>query len=163
VVVLLAASVTISALTRTGLLMLQGVGHVRVPALIMAGEAVLNLTLSIVLAQTMGLAGVALGSLIAVIVANVGCFYPYMCRQFGIPIGALSATLARAHLPALLTAGLAGWGIASLEPSGVVVPACAGAICSAYLAVFWFSGMQPGERRQVVTLARRLRSRDEGG
>ena len=161
VVVLLATSVTISALTRTGLLMLQGVGHVRVPALIMAGEALLNLTLSIVLAQTMGLAGVALGSLIAVIVANVGCFYPYMCRQFGIPLGALSATLARAHLPALLAAGLAGWGIASLEPSGAVVPLCAGAILAAYLAVFWFSGMQPDERREVATIARRLRSRRE--
>jgi peptidoglycan biosynthesis protein MviN/MurJ (putative lipid II flippase) len=132
-----------------------------VPALIMAGEAVLNLTLSIVLATTMGLAGVALGSLVAVIVANVGCFYPYMCRQFGIPIGALSATLARAHLPALLAAGLVGGALASLEPSGALVPACAGAICAAYLAVFWFSGLQRGERREVVSIARRLRSRGE--
>jgi O-antigen/teichoic acid export membrane protein len=159
VVALLAASVTISALTRTGLLMLQGVGRVRVPALLMAGEAVLNLVLSIILAQTMGLAGVALGSLIAVVVANVGCFYPYMCRQFDLPIGSLSAMLARAHLPALLVAGLLGWFIASLEPSGLVVLVCAPAIFVSYLAVFWFSGMDAGERRQVVTLARRLRSR----
>ena len=158
VVVLLAASVTIAALTRTGLLMLQGAGHVRVPALIMGGEALLNLALSVVLAQTMGLQGVALGTLIAAIVANVGCFYPYMCRQFGLPIGVLSATLARAHLPALLAAGLTGWAIASLDPSGVVVVPCALAIVVAYLAVFWFSGMVADERRQVVTLVRRLRS-----
>jgi O-antigen/teichoic acid export membrane protein len=162
VVVLLAASVTIAALTRTGLLMLQGAGHIRVPALIMGGEALLNLTLSVVLAQTMGLEGVALGTLIAVIVANVGCFYPYMCRQFGLPIGTLSATLARAHLPALVVAGLTGAGIASLDPSGVVVVGCALAIVSAYLAVFWFSGMVADERRQVVALVRRLRSGPRG-
>jgi O-antigen/teichoic acid export membrane protein len=154
--------VTIAALTRTGLLMLQGAGHVRVPALIMGGEALLNLTLSVVLAQTMGLKGVALGTLIAVIVANVGCFYPYMCRRFGLPIGALSATLARAHLPALLVAGLTGWGIASLDPSGVVLVVCAPAIVVVYLGVFWFSGMAADERRQVVTLVRRLRSGPRG-
>jgi O-antigen/teichoic acid export membrane protein len=145
--------------------MLQGAGHVRVPALIMGAEALLNLTLSVILAQTMGLQGVALGTLIAVIVANVGCFYPYMCRQFGLPIGSLSATLARAHVPALLVAGLTGWGIASLDPSGVVLLACAPAIAVAYLVVFWFSGVAPDERAQIVTLVRRLRSRpaDEDG
>ncbi|MDP8968863.1 MAG: oligosaccharide flippase family protein [Actinomycetota bacterium] len=157
VVVLLAASVTIAATTRTGLLMLQGAGHVRVPALIMGGEALLNLVLSIILARTMGLAGVALGTLIAVIVANIGCFYPYMCRQFGVAIGSLSMALVRAHLPALCAGGLTGWAIASLDPSGVVLLGCALAIGLAYVMVFWFTGMACDERRQVVTLVRRLR------
>lgn len=159
VVVLLAAAVTIAAITRTGLLMLQGAGHVRVPALIMAGEALLNLTLSIVLAQTMGLEGVALGTLVAVVVANLGCFYPYMCRQFDLSLRALSATLARAHLPALVTAALAGWGLSSLDPQGAAALACAPAIVATYVGVFWFTGMTAGERAQVVTLVRRLRSR----
>ena len=159
VVVLLAAAVTIAAITRTGLLMLQGAGHVRVPALIMAGEALLNLTLSIVLAQTMGLEGVALGTLVAVVAANLGCFYPYMCRQFGLPLRALSATLARAHLPALVAAALAGWGLSSLDPQDVAALACAPAIVATYVGVFWFTGMTAGERAQVVALVRRLRSR----
>jgi O-antigen/teichoic acid export membrane protein len=155
VVVLLAAAVTIGALTRTGLLMLQGIGEVRVPALIVAGEAVLNLVLSIVLAREMGIEGVALGTLIAVVVANLGMLYPFMCRRFGVPIGELSATLARAHLPALAVAGLAGWGIVALHPSGVVVLAAAPAIGLAYVAVFWFTGLTTAERAHLRTLARR--------
>lgn len=154
VVVLLAAAVAIAALTRTGLLMLQGVGQVRVPALITGAEAVLNLVLSIILAHEMGLQGVALGTLIAVVVANLGCFYPYMCRQFGVPVRALSATLARAHAPALVVAGLVGWGIAALDPSGVVVLAGVLAIVAAYVAVFWLTGLTPDERRHLRGLVR---------
>ncbi|MGH2943014.1 MAG: lipopolysaccharide biosynthesis protein [Solirubrobacteraceae bacterium] len=155
VVVLLAAAVTIGALTRTGLLMLQGVGKVRAPALLMAAEAVLNLSLSVVLAQSIGLEGVALGTLIAVVVANLGFFYPYMCREFGVPIGELSATLARAHAPALVAGGSTGWGIAALDPSGLVVLAAAFAIAAVYVAVFWVTGLRPDERRRLRELVGR--------
>jgi O-antigen/teichoic acid export membrane protein len=149
VVVLLSASVTTTALTRTGLLMLQGVGDVRIPALITSGEAMLNLVLSVILAHAMGLKGVALGTLIAVLVANVGCFYPYMCRQFGLPIGTLSISLARAHVPALVLAGAVGWAISSADPTGVVVLAGAFAIAAVYVGVFSFTGLAPDERRHV--------------
>ena len=159
VVVLLAAAVTISAITRTGLLMLQGAGHVRIPALFMAGEALLNLTLSIILARTMGLEGVALGTLIAVVVANLGCFYPYMCRQFGLSLSALSLTLARAHLPALVAAALVGWGLASRDPQGALALACAPPIAAVYVAVFASTGMTADERRRASAVVRRLASR----
>lgn len=162
VVVLLAAAVTIGALTRTGLLMLQGVGQVRVPALIVAAEAVLNLTLSVILAREMGLQGVALGTLIAVVVANLGVLYPFMCRQFGVPIRELSATLARAHLPALAVAGLVGWLIAGLDPSGIVVLAAAPAVGLAYVAVFWFTGLTIDERRHLRDLVGRRGAGEEG-
>jgi len=164
VVVLLSAAVAISALTRTGLLMLQGAGHVRVPAFFTAGEALLNLVLSIIFARTMGLKGVALGTLIAVLVANIGSFYPYMCRQFGVPIGALSMSLARAHLPALAVGALVGWAIASADPSGVVAIAGAIAIGSSYVGVFWMTGLAPEERAIVrERLARRRAQRREEG
>lgn len=162
VVVLLAAAVAIGALTRTGLLMLQGVGQVRVPALIVAGEALLNLTLSVVLAREMGLQGVALGTLIAVVVANLGVLYPFMCREFGVPIGELSATLARAHLPALAVAGAAGWLISGLDPSGIVVLVAAPAVGLAYVAVFWFTGLSSDERRDLRELVRRRGAGSEG-
>lgn len=158
VVVLLAASVVIATVTRTGLLMLQGVGHVRVPAMIMSGEALLNLTLSIVLARSMGLEGVALGTLIAVVVGSLGCFYPYMCRQFGVPGGALSLALARAHLPALAVAGLTGAAIAARDPGGALILAGVLAIAAVYVGVFWLTGMTRAERLQVVAVVRRRRS-----
>jgi O-antigen/teichoic acid export membrane protein len=161
VVVLLAAAVTIGALTRTGLLMLQGTGQVRVPAFIVAAEAVLNLVLSVVLAHEMGLDGVALGTLIAVVVVNLGVLYPYMCRQFGVPIRELSVTLARAHLPALAVAGLVGAGLAALDPAGLVVLVAALAIGASYAAVFWFTGLTADERERARGLAR-PRGTDEG-
>lgn len=154
VVVLLAAAVTVGALTRTGLLMLQGIGQVRVPAFIVAAEAVLNLVLSVVLAHEMGLDGVALGTLIAVVVVNLGVLYPYMCRQFDVPIGELSATLARAHLPALAVAGLTGAALAALDPAGLVVLVAALAIGASYAAVFWFTGLTADERERARRLVR---------
>jgi O-antigen/teichoic acid export membrane protein len=154
VVVLLAAAVTLGALTRTGLLMLQGIGRVRVPAFIVAAEAMLNLALSVVLAHEMGLDGVALGTLVAVVVVNLGVLYPYVCGQFGIPIGELSATLARAHLPAVAVTSLVGAGLAALAPTGVAVLAAALAIGGTYGAVFWFSGLTPEERLRLRALAR---------
>lgn len=65
VVVYLAAATAIAAISRTGFLMLQGVGAARAPAMILLGEAAVNLGLSIALSRTMGLTGVALGTLIA--------------------------------------------------------------------------------------------------
>lgn len=155
VVVLLGAAVTIGALTRTGLLMLQGIGQVRVPALIVGGEALLNLVLSVILAGEMGIEGVALGTLIAVVVANAGVLYPYMCRQFGVSVGELSASLARAHLPALLTACAVGAVLAALAPTGIVVLAAAPAIGAAYVAVFWVTGLTPDERVRLRSLVQR--------
>lgn len=155
VVVLLAAAVTIGALTRTGLLMLQGIGQVRVPAMIVASEAVLNLVLSVILAHEMGIDGVALGTLIAVVVANVGILYPYMCRAFGVSIGELSLTLARAHLPALVVASLVGGAFAALELTGLVVLAAAPAIGLVYVAVFSFTGLTGEERVHLRGLVRR--------
>ncbi len=160
VVVLLAVAVTLGALTRTGLLMLQGIGQVRAPAFIVAAEAVLNLVLSVVLAREMGLDGVALGTLIPVVVVNLGVLYPYMCRQFGVPIRELSATLARAHLPALAVAGLVGAALAALDPAGIVVLAAALAIGASYGAVFWFTGLTAQERERARGL---VRSRGGGG
>ena len=157
VVVLLAAAVTIGALTRTGLLMLQGIGQVRVPAMIVAGEALLNLVLSVVLAREMGIEGVALGTLIAVLVANVGVLYPYMCRRFAVSTGELSLALARAHAPALVVASLVGGALAALAPSGPVVVAAAPAIGLAYVAVFWFTGLTGDERAGLRGLVRRDR------
>jgi O-antigen/teichoic acid export membrane protein len=155
VVVLLGAAVTIGALTRTGLLMLQVVGQVRVPALIVAAEALLNLVLSVILARQMGIEGVALGTLIAVVVANVGVLYPYMCRHFGVSVGELSASLARAHLPALAAACAVGALLATLAPSGIVALAAAPAIAAAYVAVFWSTGLTPDERLRLRRLVRR--------
>lgn len=154
VVVLLGAGIVAAAITRTGLIMLQGIGQVRIPALFSFAEALLNLALSVVLARTMGLAGVALGSLLATVLVNLGAFYPWMCRQFGLPMATLSGALARAHVPALAVGCAAGAGALTLDPSGVSTIGCAAMIAAAYGAVFFFTGLTQSERQRLVGLVR---------
>lgn len=158
VIVLLAAATTLTALTRTGLMMLQGTGRLRVPAMILGGEAALNLVLSLILVATMGLAGVALGTLIAAVVVNLGVFYPYVCRSFGVPVASFSWTLARAHLPAVVVALPVGIVLSAAAPSGLLGVVAAGlAIVGLYLAILACSGLSGRERRRLWDKLRRRR------
>ena len=99
-VAFLAGTVAIWAVTNTGIAMLMGTrGHAS-PGLIRAGEALLNFALSMTLASIMGLEGVALATLIAAVVANLGFLLPYVCRDTGVRLSSLMTPLLLAHLPA---------------------------------------------------------------
>lgn len=156
VVAYLAAATAVKALTRTGLLALQGMGDARFPALVLSAEAVLNLALSVVLGRRMGLQGVALGTLLAACVTELAVTVPVMCRKLGLPVRSFVATAARAHLPALVIAGAVG---AVLRPrvDGVLEVAIgAVAIAGVYLLVFALTGLDAAERRRARdVLARR--------
>ncbi len=149
VVVFLVAATAVKALTRTGLLALQGMGDARFPALVLSGEAALNLVLSVILGLRLGLAGVALGTLLAACICELAVTLPVMCRKLGIPARTLIAAAARSHLPAVALAGLVG---AALRPrvDGVLEVGVAGAaLVTVYLAVFTLTGLDAGERRSV--------------
>jgi O-antigen/teichoic acid export membrane protein len=159
VVVLLLAAMAVWALTRTGLLILQGMGEARVPALIHVGEALLNVALSVALGLAWGVNGVALATLIAAAVTNLGLLVPFLCRRFGLPIGRWAGDVARAHGPALVAAGAVG-ALASQWDTHRLVPlllACA-AITSAYLAAFITTGLTREELRGLRGFLRRSRA-----
>jgi len=59
---------------------LLGMGHVRAPALIIFVETIANVALSLVLMQYFGLIGVALGTLIPVVIVELGILLPYAFR-----------------------------------------------------------------------------------
>lgn len=63
---------------------LFGMGHVRLPALVHLAEAGVNLVLSIILAKTMGVQGVAWGTSIPIILFELGVILPVGLRQLGI-------------------------------------------------------------------------------
>jgi O-antigen/teichoic acid export membrane protein len=157
VVVLLLAAMAVWALTRTGLLIMQGMGEARVPALIHVGEATLNVALSIGLGVAMGMNGVALATLIAAVVANLGLLVPFLCRRFGIPVRRLATSILRAHGPAAVAAGAVG--VLALEWGDVneLVPLLAG--CAAtlvvYLATFAATGLSREELRSLRGLLHR--------
>ena len=157
VVVYLAAATAVKALTATGLLALQGMGDARFPALALTAEAALNLVLSIVLGLTMGLEGVALGTLLSAVAVELVVTLPVMCRKVGIPLRSFVATAALAHVPAVAGAGALG---VLLRPHlhGIVAVLLAGAaVAGTYVAVFAFTGLDAGERHRLRRLLGRRR------
>lgn len=68
---------------------LYGMGNVKVPSLIYMSEAVANLVLSLILIQSLGLIGVALGTAIPILVAELGIILPYAMKKLDISISQL--------------------------------------------------------------------------
>jgi PST family polysaccharide transporter len=157
VVVLLLAAMAVWALTRTGLLIMQGMGEARVPALIHVGEALLNIALSVALGLAMGANGVALATLIAAVVANVGLLVPFLCRRFGVPLRGLAGSVLRAHGPATLAAGAVGVVALEWAETDRLVPLLVGsaATLAVYLATFAATGLSREELRDLRGLLHR--------
>lgn len=65
---------------------LFGMGQVRLPALAHMAEAGVNLILSIILVQTIGVEGVAWGTAIPIILFELGIILPLGLRQVGVPL-----------------------------------------------------------------------------
>jgi O-antigen/teichoic acid export membrane protein len=150
VVTLLLGAIAVWSVTRIGLLMLQGMGEAKTPALIHLAEAVINVVLSVVLGLAFGLTGVALATLIAAVVTNLGAFVPFLCRRFGVPLGDWALAAARAHVPPLLVAGAVGVFALSADPEGLVaVTAAVTAVLAAYVLAFAVSGVSRDELRRL--------------
>ena len=63
---------------------LYGMGDVKIPSLIYMGEAIANLVLSLILIQSFGLMGVALGTAIPILIAELGIILPYALKKLNI-------------------------------------------------------------------------------
>ncbi|QDV51234.1 oligosaccharide flippase family protein [Gimesia fumaroli] len=81
---------------------LYGMGNVKIPSLIYMGEAVTNLILSVILIQSLGLVGVALGTAIPILIAELGIILPYAMKKLNITAGQLLRTAIRPTLAPLL-------------------------------------------------------------
>lgn len=163
VVVYLVAAAAIGAFARSAVSTALGTGLVRVPALVMVGEAALNLVLSVVLGLLLGLAGVALGTLIAAAVSQLGILVPYIGRKLSLSLSALWVSTLRTHVPAAFVALLVAWPVVRAEPSSLAAVAAAGAaVAGAYLAVFTITGLEPRERHGLVSFALRRSEKTAG-
>lgn len=151
VVVCLAAAGLLGALKLPGARVLAGMGLARPVALITTVEAAMNLVLDAVLAPHLGLAGVAVASLIASTAVNLGLFVPYACRALDSTLRSYIGPLARAHAPSVATT-LAVWlAVRSLAWHGRPGLLAAGAaLAGGYMAVFAATGLEPAERRALL-------------
>ena len=89
-------------LVRVGLgsanVILKGAGQHRLLAVTNATTAAVNVPLSVVLIGPFGLAGVAIGTLVPVVVAGALVIFPHACRRVGLPA---STVLRQAVWPAI--------------------------------------------------------------
>lgn len=100
VIILTLASLIDTSLWPAGAV-LQGMGRYRPIALLSSGTALANLILSLALVRSVGLTGVALGTLIPTTVVSFGLAFPYAMRSIGVTA---DEALKRIFLPALLPA-----------------------------------------------------------
>jgi O-antigen/teichoic acid export membrane protein len=162
VVVYLSAAAFVYAFAQAGLMVLRGMGDVRRPALIRGSEAVLNAGLSIALGITIGLDGVALATLIAAGVTQLGVLVPYSCRRTGVSLFGLVTSLLRAHLLPIAAATLVGLLIRNAGGANLVVVLLGAlAMLATYAAVFSITGVSGEERRLILTAVLRHRGSAE--
>ena len=135
-----------------------GSGRARHWALATAGESVVNVTLSIALALTVGLIGVALGTLIATAAVLVPALLLVTCRATGLPVRHL---LREAILPHLLPCGVTAAAVYPLRSwagsnlGALLATVVVGA--AVYLTVYWFTGASDWERARLRHLVSSIR------
>ena len=140
----------------TAALVLAGLGRHRAPALGGAVEALLNLALSILLVQRLGVLGVALGTLVAGLLTNGWVAPRAACRELGIAgtgyvAGAVAPSLAPAVVAIAATALLSG--PTAGTPLGTAL--AVGLTAAVYAVVFWVSGVEHTEKREILALLSR--------
>lgn len=135
-------------------MVLVGTGDVRVPSFIRLSQAVLNFVLSLILVQVYGIFGVAVGTLVPILIMDLGVLLPYGLRRLEMPLGQLLKTgIAPQFVPLILLWGYSyGVSLQALPetwPVFLVVTACGGALLLSTSAAIWYVS----ERRSAASRA----------
>jgi len=152
---ILAIAIAVRVAAATSMTLLKGTGRHPMVAWTNLGTGVANIGLSVLLIQSYGLVGQALGTLVPAVAAAVLIAVPVACRSTGLP---LFDFLRRAVWPGLwpavpvtlLLLAVRGYVPPHLLPIG----AAAGIGAGLYLLLFVFTGIEPERREQYVRLLR---------
>jgi O-antigen/teichoic acid export membrane protein len=137
---------------------LLGTGRHRLVAFASLAEALVNLGLSVWLVRYWGVAGVALGTAIPVIVVNVGVLMPAACRVLGVPLGVFVREVATPTLAASVPAAVAAVLLRAYAPPSSIVSILAEGtlVALVYAAVFVSAGLRPSDRVRYFGYVKRL-------
>lgn len=132
---------------------LKGAGRHRLVAFTNVVAAIANLTLSILLVKPLGLAGVALGTLVPIAISSIFVLFPAGCRRVGLT---LPQAFARAVWPALWPAAVMAAFVIATEPrvpdnlfaQGAELVAAA----LVYAVVFVMFALSARERQAYLTM-----------
>ncbi len=137
----------------------------RVCGLVAMGEAAANLGLSIYLIRSIGISGVAVGTLVPAVVVQLVVMPAYTCRVLQAPLlPYLREALGRPLLAALPAAILGAWALECGWLRGWPRLLAAGAsLCIVYFAAAAAVALSAGERKRVAAaMRRRWRARRAG-
>jgi O-antigen/teichoic acid export membrane protein len=154
---LLSLSVIVRVGNATAGTVLKGAGEHKLVAFTNVGAAVVNLALSIALVKSLGLAGVAIGTLIPICLASMFVLFPAGCRRVELP---LWRALTEAVWPALWPAAImTAFVLATrdLVPATLIAVGAEMAVAWAiYAGVFVFFGISSAQRQLYVEKATEL-------
>jgi O-antigen/teichoic acid export membrane protein len=135
---------------------LLGTGRHRLVAFVAMGEAFANLVLSVLLVGRYGILGVAIGTAVPVIAANLFILLPAGCRQVQLPVRDFVRTVAFAPAVGAAIATLASVALRSVFPPlsilGIVLEGAAVGV--AYLIAVWLFGFDAAIRARYLAYAR---------
>jgi O-antigen/teichoic acid export membrane protein len=137
---------------------LFGTGRHRLVAVVAIVEALANLALSVMLVRRFGLLGVAIGTAIPIVIANLGVLTPAVCRQLDVRIGDLARAVAVAPLVGTSVAAVAAWIVRTAwPPQSVLAILAEGAVVGIiYLASVWTFGLDRSLRERYTAFARQM-------
>jgi O-antigen/teichoic acid export membrane protein len=171
VVQLLALIVVVRVGNATGSTLLKGAGRHRLVAAVNVATAIVNVSLSVALAKPLGLAGVAIGTLVPVTATAIFILFPASCSRVRLPI---RRAVMEAVWPAVWPAGtMAAYVLISrsmIPQSLLAVLVSMGVAVSIYAATFFAFSIDAAERRfylskifEVTMRVRMLRTRASEG
>ena len=137
---------------------LLGTGRHKLVAYTSLGEALANLALSVVLVRRYGMIGVAIGTGVPVVIANVCILLPAACAELGMSVAQFGRMVAVAPLAGALPATAAVLGFRLFAPPQSVAAVIGeGAVVGLLYAagVFGF-GLTDAVRARYVDFARRI-------
>lgn len=154
---LLAVSVMARVGAATANTVLKGTGKHGIAAATSVATAVCNLSLSLLLVRSMGLLGVAIGTLVPITLGAVLVVFPAGCRRLEIPLTrAFRESVWPALWPASVMTAFALLTRPHVPPSLPLVIAHMAVTAAVYVAVFGAFAIRAEERQYFLARARQL-------
>jgi O-antigen/teichoic acid export membrane protein len=154
VVVFLSLSTLAFSIDRIPIFVLRGLGDAKLPAVVSAAEAALNLGLSVGLAFAIGIAGVALATVVAHVLTTFCFALPVILRRIGISVRSVVWLLLRRYaIPAALQLA-AGIALLHVGVDGLIeVMGTGAAMVLVFVAAAAVFSVSRAERQAVVARA----------
>lgn len=139
--------------------MLYGIGRHHINLYTGVFEALLNIVLSVILVRYYGIVGVALGTMIPMVIANI--FYPaFVCRNIGLDVKrwVVETFIRPLGMCGLFFVAALLVSIAPLGHTWIVLGSRLAMIGSLFASMFWFVGLRADEREVVLARLRAVRA-----